>query len=357
MEKSHRRLLGPAILAILGTWACDVPTGVPRWSTTWVVPAESTTIAVSELLPAGVSVAPGGQAFNVSLDGRMFWRTLAELCGECGGFPMGAPVPAFAHSFEATVNMPADVVTAVVSGGTVTVVLQHYFVFDPLDPPGTDESGSLVIVLEAGGVTLARDSLDGATTTFAPGPPLVRHLALTSGEVSGPITVRVTLRTPGTGSQAVPWDLGDLFTVSVVGESVQVSEARVRVAGLSVQGAEVELDLDEVDEEIIDRVEGGGFRLEVRNPFELEGAIVLAVGGPGFGPIERTIGIEPGMSEARVTYNEDEIRSILGSPGVNFSASGTVAGTGAGGTVTVRPAQVLTIKAQLELVVGLGGED
>lgn len=253
--------------------------------------------------------------------------------------------------------MPADVVTAVVSGGMVTVILLHYFVFDPLDPPGTDESGSLVIVLESGGVTLARDSLDGATMTLAPGAPLYRHLALTSGEVSGPITVRVTLRTPGTGSQAVPWDRGDLFTMSVVEELVQVSEARVRVAGLAVQAAEVELDLDDVDEGIIDRVEGGGFRLEIRNPFELEGAIALGVRGPGFGPFERPIAIEPGVSEARVTFNRDEIRSILGSPDVFFAASGTVAGTGPGGTVAVQPSQVLTIKAQLELEVRLGGEE
>ena len=68
------------VLALAG---CDIPTEVPRWDTRWVIPAERTAFSVADLLPEGVTLAPGGGSFDVPLEGITLSESLAGMCPEC----------------------------------------------------------------------------------------------------------------------------------------------------------------------------------------------------------------------------------------------------------------------------------
>ena len=60
---------------------CDIPSTAPIVTQRWVVPVESTTIGVAELLPSGVS--DNGSAFGVTVDPFSTSESLGALCSDC----------------------------------------------------------------------------------------------------------------------------------------------------------------------------------------------------------------------------------------------------------------------------------
>ena len=62
--RTRARWIGVGLVATIVAAACEIPTAAPYWKTKWEVPAESTTIAVTNFLPAGVTLAAGGGALD-----------------------------------------------------------------------------------------------------------------------------------------------------------------------------------------------------------------------------------------------------------------------------------------------------
>jgi len=145
--------------------ACDIPTSAPQWDQTWVVPGEDMSLSVAELLPSGVAMTPDSSAFVVSIDGTSVSFTLGDFCSQCAALNgTTAPKPAFDTTLTTVEMLPADLVSATVSGGQFSVTVQHQFSFDPLRPSPSDSTntGYLTIAVRSAGRVVAMDSVDGA---------------------------------------------------------------------------------------------------------------------------------------------------------------------------------------------------
>src|SRR6185503_11762771 len=154
-------------LALLGVAGCEVPTALPKYDMVWNVPSQSTTIAVNNFLPTGVSLTADSAAFQVttSPSTTTITRTLGQDCASCAASDgLIIPKPAFTGGGTATVNLPAGVTSATLVRDTLAVTIQNNFNFDPLRPsaaPGSS-TGTMKIAVTSGAATLGSITIDGA---------------------------------------------------------------------------------------------------------------------------------------------------------------------------------------------------
>jgi len=148
--------------------------------------------------------------------------------------------------------------------------------------------------------------------------------------------------------------LSDQIQVSATPQDLEVTSAVVRVDGRSFDLIDTELDVQDLDEGFVERVQSGAFLMEIDNPWSLGANLELTLRGPTLGsPIVKNLSV-PGApsSSVRVEFTRDELQSFLGQPGVTLTGGGTVApGTGA---VTVTPHQALIVETRLDLVLRVG---
>lgn len=352
------RGLALAALALLGAAAaCDVPTAVPHWNQSWVVPAESTTVAVAELLPPGVrdTTIGGARVFALSLGGPVSIReTLGDACPDCAAANgMRAPKPAFQLADSTTIALPADLVSADVTGGSVAYTIVNGLSFDPLRPSAAGAPyGHLVIRVRNGATTIATDSLDGATSAIAAHDSLTRSLALGAFalDAAQPITVSLALVSPQ--GDTVMIDTSESFALRATPGTVTLARARVRVQSQAIDGVQQSLDLSGVtSSSVVNRVQGGALRLTVDNPFGVGGTVDVRLAAPNATPIAKRIDLPatPERTTQSVPLSADELRSLLGQNPVTVDVSGTVSAPS--GAVTVEPGQELRAKAELELTL------
>ena len=349
--RSRARGCAAALAGLLAVAACDFPTELPNWETRWVVPAEDVAFPVADLLPAGVGVAPSGDAFEIDLAAVAFSRSLQQLCSACGILDgLTAPKPPFTISFGDEVLLPEGLVSARVVSGGIEVRLSHDFPFDPLRPAALAR-GHLVLTVRSGSVVLARDSLSGTAVALPPGSVVSRTLPLQAGTVTGPLEIGVALHSPA--GDLVVIDLDDRLTVAVPAVRVRVADVRVRVTDEPLATSAAQLDFGSVDAAVADRVRSGAVLLRIQNPFDVSGAFSLSLSAPG-ATIVRTLDIAPGMSQARLELTGDEIRSLLGQSDVRLSITGRASSPAAG--TEVAPGDAIAVSARLELVVSTGSE-
>lgn len=334
-------------VVLLAAAACDVPTALPKWNTRWILATDSTRLAVSELLPADVTVTPDGQAFELDLDPVRFSRTLGTLCAQCAAQD-GQTVakPAFQSQFEDRIVRPEDVISASVTSGTITVRVTNGFSFDPIRPGGPTQGGLTIRVLD-GSTVLTADSVRGEQTAFPPGTTLTHDLSVASVTITGDLTVRVFLDSPEGGVLTI--NASQQVAVNADPGQVRLSEAHVRVVNKTASVEEVDLDLEDVEDTFVERVRGGGFVFDIQNPFDVSGTFTLQITGPGTS-IQKTFTIGPGATSPSVEFNEAELKEILGFRRT-LRASGTVSARAPSGAVALRPDQVLSIKTKLDLTI------
>jgi hypothetical protein len=345
---SRRALAVPAALAALLA-ACDLPTDLPHWDTTWVVPGKGASFSVSQLLPSGVSASPDGSAFRLDVAPSTFSTSLGEACGGACPPVNGAvvPKPAFTATLGSSLPLPTGVASATVVGGSVVVNATNGFSFDPLRPGG-GAFGTMTLTVSAGGTVLASTVVDGATTPFPSGSTLTRTLPLASAPVTGAISVQLVLTSPAGGPAMV--NTSDRLTVSASAQGVRLGDARVDVGNRPVSVPPVELELDGLDEQVTERVHGGALVLGITNPFAgATGAMTLRITAPGAATITKPVAVRAGATTERVELTQAELRSILGRPGVVLSASGSLSSAS---PVLVTPTQTVSITTKLELVLG-----
>ena len=332
-------------LLTFGLTACEVPTELPKWDTTWVVPADSTTIGVSSLLPSSVTTTANGSAFLLNVQPVTLSQTLAQLCGATCDALQGAtvPKPAFTSTVSSSISLPGEVVS--VKDGEVTVTLSHDFSFDPLRPaPG--QFGYIVVTATSGSTVLATDSLAGEALDFPAGLVRTRSLVL-NGTISGPIAVSVKTFSPAGGTVDV--DLGDRLSVRTPSQ-IRFSQSQIRVTNRTINTSDVEMDLGEIDEDMSSRAKSGALLLRLSNPFAVTGNLSLVITAPGT-TITKPVLLAQGTTSVRVEFNQQEIQAILGSKPVMLRAGGAVCAS-AVCTTTVMPSQTVTIASRLELTIG-----
>jgi hypothetical protein len=341
-QRAPRALLGA--LLTLGLAACDFPTEIPKWDTTWLVPADSTTIGVSSLLPSSITTNSNASAFLLSVQPVTLGQSLGDLCGgACAPLNgLTVPKPAFSGTVSSSISLPAEVVS--VSGGQAAVTLSHDFSFDPLRPaPG--QFGYIVVSLTSGSTVLATDSMAGETLDFPAGVVRTRTLTL-NGAVNGPIGVTVKTFSPAGGTVTI--DLSDRLTVTTPSQ-LQFGQSQIRVTNRTINTTDVELDLGDIDETVTERTKAGALLLTLINPFAVSGDLTITITAPGT-TITKTVALAQGTTNARVEFNHDEIQAILQSSPVLLRASGAVCASAC--TTTVTPSQSVKIASRLELTIG-----
>jgi hypothetical protein len=342
-----RRGTGPVLAAALALTACDFPTALPRFEPRFVMPIDSTAIRVSELLPAGVIRhghhlrAQPRTGEHPEVAGRYVRHALPVAAGRV------APKPAFSYSFATPLALPADISGAVLSNGSVEVSASHTFDFDPLRPQGSTRNGTLTIIVRSGGRQIGSAIMD---QPFPRHTQVVRTVGITPGDLDGDIDVQLILDSPA--GDPVMIDNAAHVHVTARPGALHVAEVRAVVRERTVAMQPLVVDLSGVDDDIRWRARSGALVLRLSNPFDVSGELQLKLYSPQSGAdYNFPVVIAPGETTQRIELTWDEMYRILGFQ-VNVSLAGPV--SGGGGTITLRPGQVISLSSRLELVLEIG---
>jgi hypothetical protein len=338
---------GIAVLAAaLALGACDFPTAPPIFETRFVIPESGTTLSVNQLLPT--SVTPVAGAFRIAVAPVGLNRTLGQMCGAPCLNAQGQqiPKPAFTDAFALSLTMPADVQSATLSAGSVTLNMSHNFGFDPLRPAGAATNGTMTVTIRNAGRQLGSVVIDQA---FPSGTTINRIVGLAAGNLTGNIEVDISVTSPAGGQVTI--NTASTMNISVTPGNMDVTQAAVRVQNRAVSAAAVTMDLSGVDDAVADRVRSGAIVLTMTNPLNITGTMQLQFQGAAVAP--KSVQVAPGTTTQRVEFTQAELQQLLGRV-VTLNISGPVTGGGAGSTVTVMPGQQVTVNTLIDLIIAIG---
>jgi hypothetical protein len=336
--------------------ACGIPTEAPKspiLDLRWVVPSQSTRITVSNLLPSGVTITPDSSGFTVSAASASVTRILSQDCSACVATNgLVAAKPAFVATASTTTSLPTDISSATLTGGTLQVVFNHNYTFDPLRPSVAIAApkGYAVITVSNGTSVIGKDSIDGATTALPANTPLTRSIAL-SGTISGssPVTVSVSLNSP-VGDPALI-DASRTISVTATPTNLKVASANVAVVGRQVNSSST-FDLSGVDSTVTNHVQVGSLMLTIVNPFTVTGTLTAKLTPQGGATISKTVVLTAGSGTAKLDFTNAELKSLLGQS-VMLTYSGAVNSTA--GAVNVTPKQAVVVTSRLDITLQVGG--
>lgn len=348
MRKSGRATTRLAMVIATGALslsACDVPTAMPHWDTTWALPVDALEMTTESLLPSAITLTPDSQAFELRIDGVDIENRLTEICSACQPLAgTAAPKPEFTSVMEGGVSLPAALVSAQIVGGHARIELFHDLGFDPIRPSSTAR-GSIQVIVTSAGDTLATETILGEREAFPSGTRKLLTLPYSYTELRDTVLISVTITSPA--GDPVEIDDSRSFELNVAQSLLLISEAAVKV-----QDLEVVLDETSIEviggEGMINRIRSGALLLEIDNPFQVTGSFSITLSAPGIS-VARQLALDTGASKRQVEFTGAELQSILESEAATLSATGVV--TANGGTVTIRPAQVLKAKSRFDLVV------
>lgn len=340
------RIAPLAIAGLLGACALKDLTDPPNWDLQLNVPTKSTTISVGTMLPTGVSIIADSSAFTVSVGSTSFNRLLGPVCAEC--VPLNgltAPKPAFSFSANNATNLPSDVSTATLTAGTIAIVIQNGFGFDPINVAGAATPGTLVtIATDANNRQLAKDSVNGATTSLAANGTLNRTLTLSAGALKGPITITSTVNSPAGSATLI--NTAQQLTVTGTPQSITVSGAQVTVTNKNVSTSATEFDLSDLDSAIRDRLAGGKLLMSINNPFAVAGTLTVRFQG-GTANVTKTLALATGTTTPTVEFTQSEIRSMTGNK-LALTITGPVSSSA---PIAVAPRDKISVTTRLELTI------
>lgn len=369
----------------LGVAACDIvdlaSSSAPIFEQTWNLPATGTSISVASLLPQGVKIynTPGvtpddSSAFLIDISTVPISRRVGDDCAQCNTLNgTNAIKPQFVLAAGNTQTLPQDVVSGAVLGGTLTVTLTNNMSFDPLyvrTGPPPQQQGFMVLVVRSGSLVLGRDSVHGAASVapdginrpFAPAATMTRTIAISTGNVSGSLSVDVTINSPlGDHNEFINAN-GTLGASASLRDVANPTEPTLRVGSVSMNvvnrnmtsATGDSLPLDDIDEGIADNVVSATLQLTITNPFAVSGNVEVRF-GYGTLPsdaITKTLSMPTGVDQVRsVGLNGGEIQTLLGKK-VGLTVAG---GVNSAAPITVTPRQVVSISNRLILTIHVGG--
>jgi hypothetical protein len=342
---------GLGLVALASLVACDIPTGAPIYDTLWEVPGKNTSIAVTTILPSGVTLSPDNSAFQVTVSPSSVSinRSLGQDCVVCNTLNgQSAPKPPFVGGGSASVSLPSSVTSATLVRDTLTVTLSNGFNFDPIRPSAGNR-GWLVITVKNGAATIGRDSIDGTTTAFPASSNLVRKVPLT-GTIVGASGIQVTTSLNSPAGDAVLIDMTRTIGVTGTLGTFSVSAAQVAVSNQAVSSSASDLDLASVDSAVTKRVGGGSLLLSVNNPFNVTGNLTVSFAGASM-PVQKTVALTGGTSSPVISFTKAEISALFGRK-ITMTFSGNVNGS----SVTVAPGQVVSVASRLQVALTVGGK-
>jgi len=201
------------------------------------------------------------------------------------------------------------------------------------------------------GRVLDRIDIGGAEQSFAPGSRITKTFSVEPGTIHGAVWVEAYLISPA--GELVVLDTSDRLSVSVTVHPMRISDAKVIVAGAAFAFTTVALDVEDIDDDVIERINDGALRLRVENQLELGATGVIEINAPALAPIVKILHLDGARtSRERIGYTREEMRSILGTPGVVLTGAGAI--SSAAGPVVITPASKITAAADIEFEIELG---
>lgn len=351
-----------SLVLLAAVAACDIPTRLPTWDQTWLIPGDSASIAVSELLPSSGDLTMstvGGQpvfALTVAAPGG-YSQSLGQMCSACAAANgTTVPKPAFLLRDSVDTSLPSDVVAATVVSGAFSYTVTNNFSFDPIRPNAAGAPyGYFVITVMNGTTVAARDSVDGATLGMGKnGATLTRSLPviLTGGSVAldgtAPLRVYLTLNSPQ--GDPVTINSSQSISISFQPAAVALSQAQVQIGNQSISANQTSIDLTSVsDQAVIDRVQSGTLHLDIASPFGVQGTLTATFSAAGTASITKTLPLTTAAQQtADISLSAAELRSLLGKS-VTVDVSGTVSSPS--GTVTLTPTQKLQVNSTFQIIL------
>jgi hypothetical protein len=350
-----------------GLAACDIARFVqdptPILEQTWNIPAESASISVASILPPGVAITPDSSAFQVSVSAVSFSRRVGDDCAACQAqHGTTAIKPSFVVATGSSTPLPANVVSGALVGGLVNVQVTNNLSFDPLRvktiaPASSDpaQQGRMVIVVRSGSLVVGKDSVNGVTTTFPAGTVLTRPIALQTGNITGALSVDLTLTSPASDNNVFMNANGTIATSAAVPD-LRIAQMRMNVVNrtlTSIAGDSIEL--QGLDESITKKVQSATLEMTIDNPFNVTGNVDVAFGyGPGQA-VTKTVSLPTGVDQIRTVALDSADMSNLFSTDekIGLTISGTV---NSPAPIDVTPRQIIAISNRLVMVIRLGGE-
>lgn len=335
----------------------------PRFEQLWNLPADSTTISVGTLLPPSVTIystpassPPDSSAFQLGMNLLPVSRRLGDDCAQCQTLSGQVAIkPAFVLTTGSTTTLPADVISGSLVGGQVDVQVTNGLSFDPIRvKSGPGAQGFMLIVLRSGSLVIARDSVNGATTPFAPGSVLTRTLTLQTAVVSGSVAVDLTINSPE-GDQNVFIDASGRITANSLVQDFRLAQARINVTNRTLLSAGSDsLPLDDLDDAIANSVTAAALDMSISNPFAISGNVDVSFGYAPSQAITKTIDLPSGVDQLRsVSLDQAEVRTLFGQK-VGLAVSGLV---NSSTPIDITPRQVLRIANRLRLTILVGGSN
>jgi hypothetical protein len=351
-----------SIVLLAAVTACDLPTRLPTWDQTWLIPGDSTTVSVSELLPTSGEITMstfGGQpVFALAVAApATFSRSLGQICAACAA-ANGTTVtkPAFVLRDSVGISLPTDLVAASIVNGGFSYTITNGFSFDPVRPNAAGAPyGYFVIKVMNGSTLVAIDSVDGAALAFGKsGATLQRSLAVNVGAGSlaitstSPVEVYLTLNSPQ--GDPVTINSNQSISIAIQPAPIALSQAQIRIANQSIDAAQTTVDLSSVsDQALINRVQGGTLHLVIASPFGVQGSLTATFTAAGSAAITKTVSLTTAAQQAPdISLTAAELRTLLGHR-ATLSVSGSV--NSPTGTITLTPAQVLKVNSTFEIIL------
>ena len=342
--------------------ACDIPTRLPTWDQTWLIPGDSTTVSVSQLLPPSgdltMSTVAGQPVFALTVASPgTYSQSLGQMCSACAAANgTTVPKPAFVLTDSIDTSLPTDVVTATIVSGGFTYTVTNNFSFDPIRPNAAGAPYGYFVVTVMNGTTLvARDSVNGATVAMgANGATLQRSLplVLTGGslDVSGSAPLRVYLTLNSPQGDPVTINTSQSLSIAIQPAPVALSRAQVQMGNQSIAANQTTIDFSSVsDQALIARVQGGTLHLVIASPFGVQGTLTATFSAPGAAPITKSVALTTAVQQAPdISLSADELSSLLGKS-VTLSVSGSVSSPS--GTVTLTPTQALKVNSTFQIIL------
>lgn len=351
--------------------ACDVAQFIqdpkPRLVQTWNLPASSSTISVAKLLPAGVSIystpasnPPDSIGFSVTISSTTISRVVGSDCALCVTLNgTNAFKPQFVLAANNSTPLPANVVSAAIIGGQVTLAITNNLSFDPLyvnTGPGTPPQGFMALTIRSGSLVLGVDTVRGSVTSqFAPGAIMNRTIPLTTGVATTNVTADMVFNSP-VGDHNVPINANGTVNAGFAIPTLRVGNVRINVPTTNITpGTPTDLP-DDLESSMTDRVIRGALEMTITNPFGVTGNLTARfadAAAPALA-VTKIFALPSGATPqvASVSFDSTEMANIFKGNPTSLTMTGAVTSAA---PITVTPKQAVSISNRLVLAIRVGG--
>ena len=360
----RQSVAGVVLATVVLATGCDVPTSVPNWDMTWNFPASSTAIPVTSFLPNGITVTPGGAAFQATVNTLTITRTLAQDCPQCVT-GVAAPKPAYTAAVtSAPVSLPANVTAATLVADTVFVTMVNRYQFDPINPGG-GATGSMTFTVTSGAATLGTRTLSGPASTIPPnGATTIAKIPVTGSVSSAGISVRVDVNSPQGSTITLTNTANQQFTYTVrIGGSAQgpvvASAASVSLTNQPVRPSPTDF---KVNFGSADKADSALVFLTFTNPFNLTGTLnvnflACSDGNGNFFDscptltmvASRSVQVTPGTTSVALRFGPPGAKALLNTKQISF-------GGNVSGTTPVTPSQMVSVSTRFQITMHTGSQ-